>query len=87
MAGRARRGQNQQIPPPPSQPPTMQELMAQPNAIMRQLAQRQQQPQHFGGDRQYQHPQAAATYQEFLSTQSPLFTRAEDSLDRTYDMS
>jgi hypothetical protein len=29
MAGRARRGQNERIPPPPPQPPTMQELMAQ----------------------------------------------------------
>jgi hypothetical protein len=29
MAGRARRGQNERIPPPP--PPTLQELMAQQN--------------------------------------------------------
>jgi hypothetical protein len=66
MAGRARRGQNERIPPPPPSPPTMQELMAQQNEILRQLAQR---------------PPAAATYQEFLSTQPPLFTRAEDPLD------
>jgi hypothetical protein len=32
-----------------------------------------------GGDHQ-RHP-AAATYQEFLGTQPPLFTRAEDPLD------
>jgi hypothetical protein len=38
MAGRARRGQNERNPPPP--PPTMQELMAQQNEILRQLAQR-----------------------------------------------
>jgi hypothetical protein len=37
MAGRARRGQNECIPPPPP-PPTMQELMAQQNVILRQLA-------------------------------------------------
>jgi hypothetical protein len=35
MAGRARRGQNEHIPPPPPQPPTMQELMAQQNEILR----------------------------------------------------
>jgi hypothetical protein len=40
MAGRARRGQNERIPPPPPPPPTMQELMAQQNEILRQLAQR-----------------------------------------------
>jgi hypothetical protein len=40
MAGRALRGQNERIPPPPPPPPTMQELMAQQNEILRQLAQR-----------------------------------------------
>jgi hypothetical protein len=59
----------------------MQELMAQQNEILRQLAQCPQQPQHFGGDGQYQRSPAAATYQEFLSTQPPLFTRTEDPLD------
>jgi hypothetical protein len=38
MAGRARRGQNERIPPPPPPPPTLQELMAQQNEILRQLA-------------------------------------------------
>jgi hypothetical protein len=80
MAGRARRGQNERIPPPPPPPPTMQELMAQQNEILRQLAQRQPPPQHYGGGDHHQRPPAAATYQEFLSTQSPLFTRAEDPL-------
>jgi hypothetical protein len=78
MAGRARLGQNERIPPPP--PPTLQELMAQQNEILRQLAQRQPPPQHYGGGDHQRHP-AAATYQEFLSTQPPLFTRAEDPLD------
>jgi hypothetical protein len=55
--------------------------MAPQNEILRQLAQRQQQPQHFGGDGQYPCPLVATTYQEFLSTQPPLFTRAEDPLD------
>jgi hypothetical protein len=40
MAGRARHGQNERIPPPPPPPPTMQELMAQQNEILQQLAQR-----------------------------------------------
>jgi hypothetical protein len=53
--------------------------MAQQIEILRQLAQRQPPPQHYGGDHQ-RHP-VAATYQEFLSTQPPLFTRAEDPLD------
>jgi hypothetical protein len=77
MAGRARRGQNERVPPPP---PTLQELMAQQNEILRQLAQRQPPPQHYGGGDHQRHP-AAATYHEFLSTQPPLFTRAEDPLD------
>jgi hypothetical protein len=80
MAGRARRGQNEHIPPPPPPPPTLQELMAQQNEILRQLAQRQPPPQHYGGGDHQRHP-AAATYQEFLGTQPPLFTRAEDPLD------
>jgi hypothetical protein len=40
MVGRARRGQNERIPPPPPPPPTLQELTAQQNEILRQLAQR-----------------------------------------------
>jgi hypothetical protein len=59
----------------------MQELMAQQNEILRQLAQRQPPLQHYGGGDHHQCPPAAATYQEFLSTQPPLFTRAEDPLD------
>jgi hypothetical protein len=80
MAGRQCRGQNERVPPPPPPPPTLQELMAQQNEILRQLAQRQPPPQHYGGGDHQRHP-AAATYQEFLSTQPPLFTRAEDPLD------
>jgi hypothetical protein len=44
MARRAHRGQNERIPPPPPPPPTMQELMAQQNEILRQLAQHQPPP-------------------------------------------
>jgi hypothetical protein len=58
----------------------MQELMAQQNEILRQLVQCQPHPQQYGGGLQ-QRPSAAAMYQEFLSTQPPLFTKAEDPLD------
>jgi hypothetical protein len=54
--------------------------MAQQNEILRQLAQRQPPPPHYGGGDHQRHP-VAATYQEFLSTQPPLFTRAADPLD------
>jgi hypothetical protein len=58
----------------------VQELMAQQNEILRQLLQRQPHPQQHGAG-QPQRPPAAATYQEFLSTQPPLFTKTEDPLD------
>ena len=80
MAARQRRGHNEQVPPPPPPAPTVQELMAQQNEILRQLLQRQPHPQQHGGG-QHQRPPAMATYQEFLSTQPPLFTKAEDPLD------
>jgi hypothetical protein len=80
MAARQRRGHNEQVPPPPPPAPTVLELMAQQNEILRQLLQRQPHPQQHGGG-QPQRPLVVATYQEFLSTQSPLFTKAEDLLD------
>jgi hypothetical protein len=80
MTARQRRGHNEQVPSPPPPAPTVQELMAQQNKILRQLLQRQPHPQQHGGG-QPQRPPAAATYQEILSTQPPLFTKAEDSLD------
>jgi hypothetical protein len=78
--GRKSASWTEHVPPPPPPPPTLQELMAQQNEILRQLAQRQPPPQHYGGGDHQCHP-TAATYQEFLSTQPPLFTRAEDPLD------
>jgi hypothetical protein len=54
--------------------------MTQQNEILWKKVQRQLHPQQFGGGQQ-QRPQAAATYQEFLSTQPPLFTKEEDPLD------
>jgi hypothetical protein len=59
----------------------MQELMAQQNEILRPLVQRQPPPQHYGGGDHHQRAPASATYQEFLSIQPPLLTRAEDPLD------
>jgi hypothetical protein len=46
MAARQRRGHNEQVPRPPPPPlvPTVQELMAQQNEILRQLLQRQPHP-------------------------------------------
>jgi hypothetical protein len=41
MAARARRGQHEQVPLPPPQAPTIQELMAQQNKILQQLVQRE----------------------------------------------
>jgi hypothetical protein len=80
MAARQHRGHNEQVPPPPPPAPRVQELMAQQNEILRQLLQRQPHPQQHGGGQPHR-PSAAATYQEFLSTQLPLFTKAEDLLD------
>jgi hypothetical protein len=80
MAARQHRGQNEQVPPPPAPAPTVQELMAQQNEILRQLLQRQPHPQQYGGG-QPQRPSVVATYQEFLSMQSPFFTKAKDLLD------
>jgi hypothetical protein len=54
--------------------------MAHQNEILWQLLQRQPHPQQYGGG-QPQCPSAAETYQEFLSTRPPLFTKAEDLLD------
>jgi hypothetical protein len=54
--------------------------MAQQNEFQRQLLQRQPHPQQYGGG-QPQRPPVMATYQEFLSTQPPLFTKVEDPLD------
>jgi hypothetical protein len=54
--------------------------MSQQNEILRQLLQCQRHPQQYGGG-QPQRPPVAATYQEFLSMQPPLFTKAEDPLD------
>jgi hypothetical protein len=45
MAARQRRRQNEQVPPPHPPSPTVQELMAQQNEILRKFLQRQPHPQ------------------------------------------
>ena len=54
--------------------------MAQQNEILRWLLQHQPHPKQYGGG-QLHLPPTTTTYQEFLSTQPPLFTKAEDPLD------
>ena len=49
MAARQHRAQNEQVPPTPPPAPTVQELMAQQNEILRQLLKLQPHPQQYGG--------------------------------------
>ena len=64
-------------PPPPPPPPGIAEVLAAQTEILRQLVQAQQ--QQWGGPHAHQ-PQEAS-YQDFLSTQPPLFTKADEPLD------
>ena len=64
-------------PPPPPPPPGIAEVLAAQTEILQQLVQAQQQQQ--GGHHAHQ-PQEVS-YQDFLSTQPPLFTKADKPLD------
>ena len=64
-------------PPPPPPPQGIAEILAAQTKILRQLVQAQQQQR--GGHHAHQ-PQEAS-YQDFLSTQPPLFTKADEPLD------
>ena len=64
-------------PPAPPPPPGIAEVLATQTKILRQLVQAQQQQR--GGPHAHQ-PQEAS-YQDFLSTQPPLFTKADEPLD------
>ena len=64
-------------PPAPPPPPGTAEVLATQTKILRQLVQAQQQQR--GGPHAHQ-PQEAS-YQDFLSTQPPLFTKADEPLD------
>jgi len=62
--------------PPPTPPPGIAEVLAAQTKILRQLVQAQQQQR--GG---HAHQPKEASYQDFLSTQPPLFTKADEPLD------
>ena len=64
-------------PPPPPPPPGIVEVLAAQTEILRQLVQAQQQQR--GGHHAHQ-PQESS-YQDFLSMQPPLFTKADEPLD------
>ena len=64
-------------PPPPPPPPGIAEVLAAQTEILQQLVQAQQQQR--GGHHAHQ-PQEVR-YQDFLSTQPPLFTKADKPLD------
>ena len=64
-------------PPPPPPPQGIAEILATQIEILRQLVQAQQQQR--GGHHAHQ-PQETS-YQDFLRTQPPLFTNADDPLD------
>jgi hypothetical protein len=72
-------GNQQHLPPPPPLPPSIAQTMATQNEVLRQLLQNQQMYQS-QGERQHQQHQTAS-YQDFLSTQPPLFTPTNDPLD------
>ena len=64
-------------PPPPPPPVGIAEVLAAQTEILRQLVQAQQQPR--GGH--HAHHAQEASYQDFLSTQPPLFNKADEPLD------
>jgi hypothetical protein len=72
-------GGSQQPPPPP---PNLAEVMAWQTELLNLLvqAQQNQQRQQFRGGRDDLNP-PAASYQDFLSTQTPFFSKAEEPLD------
>jgi hypothetical protein len=70
---------NQQAPPVP-QPPSMEAILPAQTELLRELVQRQQPlpPPHNGHNN---HQLQVASYQDFLSTQPPLFNKTEEPLD------
>ena len=71
------RGGGNGNPRPPPPPLGIAEVLAAQTEILRQLVQAQQQQR---GGYHAHHPQEAS-YQDFLSTQPPLFTKADEPLD------
>jgi hypothetical protein len=76
---RADQASGSQQPPPP--PPNLAEVMARQTELLNLLVQAQQNQQHqFRGGRDDRNP-PVASYQDFLSTQPPFFSKAEEPLD------
>jgi hypothetical protein len=77
---RAEQASGSQQPPPP--PPNLAEVMARQTELLNLLvqAQQNQQRQPFRGGRD-DLPPPVASYQDFLSTQPPFFSKAEEPLD------
>ena len=72
-----RRGRANPPPPPPA--PTVEMLLATQTELLQRLVENQQAPPQ--QPPQQQQAPREATFQDFLSTQPPLFTRAEEPLD------
>jgi hypothetical protein len=66
-----------QQPPPP--PPNLAEVMARQTELLNQLVQAQM--GHFHQQSRGQNEPLSASYQDFLSTQPPLFHKADEPLD------
>jgi hypothetical protein len=77
---RAEQTSGSQQPPPP--PPNLAEVMARQTELLNLLVQAQQNQQHqqSRGGRDDLNP-PVASYQDFLSTQPPFFSKAEEPLD------
>jgi hypothetical protein len=68
-----------QQPPPP--PPNLAEVMARQTELLNQLVQAQM--GHFHQQSRGRDEPLSASYQDFLSTQPPLFHKADEPLDST----
>jgi hypothetical protein len=75
---RAEQASSSQQPPPP--PPNLAEVMARQTELLNLLVQAQQNQQCQQSRGGHDEPQVA-TYQDFLSTQPPLFSEVEEPLD------
>jgi hypothetical protein len=69
-------GGSQQLPPPP---PNLAEVMARQTELLNQLVQAQM--GHFHQQPRGRDEPLSASYQDFLSTQPPLFHKADEPLD------
>jgi hypothetical protein len=76
--GRSTSGSQQ--PPPPPPPPNLAEVMARQTELLNLLVQAQQNQQHQQSRGGRDEPQVA-NYQDFFSTQPPLFSKVEEPLD------